>query len=85
MVMHESTWLLAGPLWLALWPGAARGQSAELQEAYDLFELLYDKDYYEEAHPYAKQALRLGNQEFGPDHPITATAMDMWIDLFPRI
>ncbi len=47
MITHRTTGLLAGLLWLALWPGAARGQSAELQEAYDLFELLYDKDYYE--------------------------------------
>ena len=73
MTTHKTTWLLAGLLWLALWPAAARGQSPELQEAYDSSMALYAKDYYEEALPFAKKALRLGRQEFGLDHPTTAT------------
>ncbi len=32
MITQKMTWLLVGLLWLALWPGAARGQSPELQE-----------------------------------------------------
>ena len=66
MITHKTTWLLAGLLWLALWPGAARGQSPELQEAYDSFEALYAKDYYEEALPFAKKALRLGRSMWRP-------------------
>ncbi len=76
MFTHTTTWLLAGLMWLVLWPDAARGQSPELQEAYDSFEALYAKDYYDEALPFAKKALRLGRQEFGLDHPTTATLLD---------
>ncbi len=76
MITHKTTGLMAGLLGLALWPGAVRGQSPELQEANDSFEALYAKDYYEEARPFAKKALRLGSQEFGLDHPTTATLLD---------
>ena len=54
MVSQRTKMVLAGLLWLALPPGAAQGQSPELQEAYDSFQLLYAKDYYEEALPFAK-------------------------------
>ena len=82
MINHRTTELLVGLLWLALWSGAARGQSPELQEAYDSFEVLYAKDYYEEALPFAKEALRLGKQEFGLDHPITATLLNSLAALY---
>ncbi len=85
MITHKTTWLLAGLLWLALWPGSARGQSPELQEAYDSFEMLYAKDYYEEALPFAKKALRLGNQEFGLDHPTTATLLNSLAALYEAL
>ena len=57
MTRHKARSLLAGLLCLGFWPDAAQGQSPELQEAYDLFEILYVKDYYEEALPVAQTAL----------------------------
>ena len=44
MITHNTIGLLVGLFWLALWSGAARGQSPKLQEAYDSFEVLYAKD-----------------------------------------
>ena len=75
MIMRKTARLVAGLLGLALWPGAAQGQSPELQEAYDRFSVWYEKDYYEEALPFAEEAIRLSHEEFGPDHPITTTLL----------
>jgi tetratricopeptide (TPR) repeat protein len=45
-------------------------------EAYNSFNTLYQQGRYSEAEPYAKEALRLGTEEFGPDHPNTATFLN---------
>ena len=59
------TWIAAGLVILMLAPWTARGQSPELQDSHDSFMTLLDKDYYEEALPYAQKAVALGVQEFG--------------------
>ncbi len=54
----------------------AYGQSPALDEAYNRANTLYQQGRYSEAIPYAAEALRLGEEEFGPDHPTTATLMN---------
>ncbi len=61
-------------LWL--WPVAAQAQAAALMEAYNQAIALYDQGRYEEAIPFAEEALKLGEREFGPDHPTTATLLN---------
>ncbi len=39
---------------------------------YNSFNTLYQQGRYSEAEPYAKEALRLGIEEFGPNDPSTA-------------
>ncbi len=58
--------------WAAHDPDVASGQSAELMEAYNTPNTLYEQGRYSEAEPYAKEALRLGTEEFGPNDPFTA-------------
>ena len=72
MVKTTTRWLLAGVLWLALWPAAAHAQSAQFMEAYGRYSDLYFEGRYEDALPFAEEALRLGEREFGPDHEKTA-------------
>ena len=61
-------------LWL--WPVAAQAQSAALMEAYNQCIALYDQGRYEEAIPFAEEALKLGEREFGPVDPTTATLLN---------
>ena len=58
-------------------PNAASGQSSELMEAYNSYNTLYDQGRYSEAEPYAKEALKLGTEEFGPNDPSTATLLSV--------
>ena len=62
-------------LWL--WPFTAHGQSPELRDAYSRFKDLQAQGRYEQALPFAEQTLRLGEREFGPDHPATATLLSV--------
>ena len=48
-------------------PDMASGQSSELDAAYNSYNALYEQGRYSEAEPYAKEALRLGSEEFGPN------------------
>ena len=57
--------------WAAHDPDVASGQSSELMEAYNSYITLYQQGRYSEAEPYAKEALRLGTEEFGPNDPST--------------
>ena len=55
------------------WPVTERAvQSPTLIEAYNRHNTLSQQGQYSEAIPYAREALRLGEEEFGPDHPATA-------------
>ncbi len=69
-------WLLVGLVGLALWPAAAHEQSPALEEAYKGFVDLYAQGRYQEALPFAEEALRLSEREFGPDHPDVATRLN---------
>ncbi len=62
--------------WAAHDPDVASGQSSELMEAYNSYITLYQQGRYSEAEPYAKEALRLGTEEFGPSDPTTATLLN---------
>ncbi len=62
--------------WAAHDPDMASGQSSELMDAYNSFITLYQQGRYAEAEPYAKEALRLGTEELGPNDPITASLLN---------
>jgi len=68
---------LAAAVLLATYdPGTASGQVSELREAYNSYNALSQQGRYSEAEFYAKKALRLGTEEFGPNHPTTATFLN---------
>ncbi len=68
-------YLLVGLFCLALWPGETRGQSLESSDAFNRGSALFAQGRYQEAQPFLEKALRLSEQEFGPDHPNTAAVM----------
>ncbi len=68
--------------WAAHDPDMASGQSSELMEAYNSYNALYQQGRYSEAEPYAKEALRLGTEEFGPNDPTTATLLNSLAALY---
>ncbi len=74
--------LAAAFLWATHDPDMASGQSSELMEAYNSYNTLYQQGRYSEAEPYAKEALRLGTEEFGPNDPTTATLLDNLAGLY---
>ncbi len=76
MVTHKKTWLLVGLLCLALWPGATYGQSSELRDTFNRYSELHAQGRYEEALPFAEKAVKLGEYEFGFDHPNTANLLN---------
>ncbi len=63
-------------LWATLDPDMASGQSSELMEAYDSYNTLDQQGRYSEAEPYAKEALRLATEEFGPNDSTTADLLN---------
>ncbi len=64
--------LAAAFLWATYDPDMASAQSSELMAAYNSYNTLYQQGRNSEAEPYAKEALKLGTQEFGPNDPTTA-------------
>ncbi len=68
--------LAAAFLWATHDPDMASGQSSGLMEAYNSYNALYQQGRYSEAEPYAKEALRLGTEEFDPNDPSTATLLN---------
>ncbi len=63
-------------LWATVDPDMTSGESSELVEVYNSYNTLYRQGRYSEAEPYAREALRLGTEEFGPKDPITADLLD---------
>jgi tetratricopeptide (TPR) repeat protein len=61
-------------LWL--WPTSLHAQSEALDEAYNQGQSLYKAGRYEQAIPFYTEALELGEREFGPDDPPTATLLN---------
>ncbi len=76
MIISKVRELLAAVFCVVIVSGAAWGQSSELDEAYNSYNALSQQGRYSEAEPYAKEALRLGTEEFGADHPTTATLLN---------
>ena len=75
-------WLLAGLMCLALWPAVAHGQSAELLDTLARSDELYVAGRYREALPFAEEALRLSEREFGLEHPYTAAFLSNLAEVF---
>ncbi len=71
-------------LWAAHDADMASGQLSEFMEAYSSYDTLYQQGRYSEAEPYAKEAVRLGKQEFGPSHPNTATTLNNLAALYHK-
>ncbi len=69
MITYKKIWLLSVLVALVLWPAAAQGQSSELRNANNRAGELDTQGRYREALPFAEEALSLGEQEFGLDHP----------------
>ncbi len=82
MALRNTRWLIVALLCLALWPGTTHGQSSALLDAFNRYKELNALGRYEEALPFAEQALKLSEQEFGPDHPITADLLDNLAGLY---
>ena len=76
MITKKTKWLLMGLLCLALRPGTTQGQSSEFADTYDRFAQFYTQGRDQEALRFAEIALRLGEYESGPDHPITALLLN---------
>ena len=57
---------------LFLWPATVFGQSPELTDAYNRANELYAEGRYQEAIPFAKEALRLSERAFDPAHQNTS-------------
>ncbi len=68
--------LAAAFLWATYDPDVTSGESSELTEAYNSYNTLYQQGRYSEAEPYAKEALKLVTEEFGPNDPDTAALLD---------
>ncbi len=62
----------------------AHGQSPALLEAQNRYTTLYQQGRYSEAISYATEALKLGEEEFGPDHPTTARLLNDLAELTPH-
>ncbi|MEE8533666.1 MAG: tetratricopeptide repeat protein [Alphaproteobacteria bacterium] len=70
MFIRRALALVLTILWL--WPASLHAQSEALDEAYNQGQTLYEAGRYEEAIPFWRKALELGEREFGPDQEITA-------------
>ena len=62
--------LILAILWL--WPTGRQAQSEALMAAYRQGQDLFEAGRYEQAMPFYREALELGEREFGPVHPTTA-------------
>ena len=74
MFIRRALALVLTILWL--WPASLHAQSEALDEAYNQGQTLYEAGQYEQAIPFFRKALDLGEREFGPDHQITAVMLD---------
>ncbi|HIJ43692.1 MAG TPA: tetratricopeptide repeat protein [Rhodospirillaceae bacterium] len=66
------------------WPGMAAAQSDELMRAYKQYQALEKQGRYVEAERFARKALELAEQEFGPEHPTTAAFINNLAGLYYR-
>ena len=61
---------------VTLWPGFAVAEWAALKDAWDKYTVLEEQGRFAEAEPFAREALRLGEKQFGPDDPTTAALLN---------
>ena len=80
MFIRRALTFVLAVVWL--WPAAAHGQSPALEEAYNRFVDLYSQGHYEEALPFAEEAVRLSEREFGPDHTSVAQSLNNLAELY---
>ena len=80
MFIRRALALVLAILWL--WPASPHAQSEALDEAYYQGQTLYEAGRYEEAIPFWRKALELGEREFGPDHPTMATLLNNLAELY---
>ena len=76
MIRHKAKWLLVGLMCLPLWPGTTHGHSDALTNAYNRYSEFYAEGRYQEAIPFAKKALELGEDLLDPDDPIMAILLN---------
>ena len=79
MFIRRTLSLVLIMLWL--WPASLYAQS-EWWDAFDQGQALYEAGRYEEAIPFYREALELGEREFGPDHPTTALLLNNLASLY---
>jgi tetratricopeptide (TPR) repeat protein len=84
MTAHKTGWLLASLMFLALCPAVASAQSEALDKTYRQGAALSQAGRYGEAVPIWRRTLELGEREFGPDHPNTATFLNNLAGLYYR-
>ena len=82
MALRKSRLLMVVLLCLVLWPGTTLGQSSALMDAFNRYKELDAQGRYEEALPFAEQALKLGKEEFGPGHRHTASFLNNLAGLY---
>jgi tetratricopeptide (TPR) repeat protein len=82
MTKRKASWYLLCLLCLFLWPDATQGQSPKLMEANNRAAELYAQGRYKEAIPFARNVVKLSEEEFGPDHPTTATLLNNLAGLY---
>ncbi len=70
---------------LILWPGSLQAQSEALREASRQGHALYESGRYDEAIPFLTRAVKLSVQEFGPDHPKVAFAVNKLARLYTKL
>jgi tetratricopeptide (TPR) repeat protein len=67
---------------LLCWPEMVSAESPELLQAHRQGQDLESKGHYKEAIPFALKALKLGEQEFGPDHNTTSILLNNLAELY---
>jgi len=74
--------LAAAFVWATYDPDMTSGESSELMEAYNSYNTLYQQGRFSEAESYAKESLKLGTEEFGPNDPTTAALLNNLAELY---
>ncbi len=83
MRAHVSSILIL--ILLILWPGSLQAQSEALSEASRQGQALVESGRYDEAVPFLTRAVALSVQEFGPDRPKVAFAINKLARLYTKL
>ncbi len=80
MSIRRALAFVLAALWL--WPAGLHAQSEALIEAYRQGQTLYEAGRYGQAIPLWRKAFELGEREFVPNHPTTATLLNNLAELY---